>query len=68
MDGWTKISDYGWTHPTGWTIDRYFQNGVENFMLWHGTETQGRRKSFAEVVALHRELVANAGGEHGNAS
>jgi len=57
MDEWKQDSEYGWSHPTGWTIARYIVNGVPTFMLWHGGETQGKCNSLDEAKKRHVEIV-----------
>ena len=57
MDEWKQDSEYGWSHPTGWTIARYIVNGVPTFMLWHGGETQGKCNSLAEAKERHAKIV-----------
>ncbi|WP_050453118.1 hypothetical protein [Candidatus Burkholderia verschuerenii] len=57
MGEWKQNSAYGWSHPSGWEIGRYLQNGEEIFMLWHGGETQGRFATLEKAIGRHAELV-----------
>ena len=53
---WKQDSEYGWSHPAGWTIGRYLVNGLSRFMLWQGREHKGRFDSFEDAVKQHRTI------------
>jgi len=54
---WTAAGDYGWSHPTGWTIGRYVVNGTPRFLLWQGQKVVDRFESFDEAVKHHASKI-----------
>ncbi|HUO61592.1 MAG TPA: hypothetical protein VMU24_13050 [Candidatus Acidoferrales bacterium] len=54
---WKQEGEYGWSHPTGWTIGRYILNGVPRFMLWQGRDNRGRFDSLALAQQQHETLT-----------
>lgn len=57
MDEWRQDSDYGWSHPGGWTIGRYVVDGTAVFELWHGGVTQGRFDDLEAAKLRHGEML-----------
>ncbi|MCA7981403.1 MULTISPECIES: hypothetical protein [Burkholderia cepacia complex] len=58
--GWTVVSDYGYSHRSGWTIGVCRVHGKWVVELWDGTSLHANVDSPVAAARLHRELVAEA--------
>ncbi|KWE96302.1 hypothetical protein WL80_05790 [Burkholderia ubonensis] len=56
--GWTVVSDYGYSHRSGWTIGVLRVRDKWTVELWDGTSFHAVVDSPVAAVRLHRELVA----------
>jgi hypothetical protein len=55
MDGWTKVREYGLSHPSGRTIAKCIVNGTPVFMLWQGNDLRGRFDDADAAKAKHAD-------------
>ncbi|KVL93059.1 hypothetical protein [Burkholderia stagnalis] len=70
--GWTVVSDYGYSHRSGWTIGVCRVRDKWTVELWDGTSLHAVVDSPVAAVRLHRELVTESesspppdlGGQH----
>ncbi|WP_175971951.1 hypothetical protein [Burkholderia sp. BCC0322] len=58
--GWTVVSDYGYSHRSGWTIGICRVRDKWVVELWDGTSLHAKVNSPVAAARLHRELVAEA--------
>ncbi|MCA8023578.1 hypothetical protein [Burkholderia metallica] len=58
--GWTVVSDYGYSHRSGWTIGVCRVRDKWVVELWDGTSFHANVYSPVAAARLHRELVAMA--------
>ncbi|MDN7894206.1 hypothetical protein QZM93_36995 [Burkholderia cepacia] len=58
--GWTVVSDYGYSHRSGWTIGVCRVRDKWVVELWDGTSLHANVDSPVAAARLHRELVAEA--------
>lgn len=56
--GWTVVSDYGYSHRSGWTIGVCRVRDKWVVELWDGTSLHANVDSPVAAARLHRELVA----------
>lgn len=56
--GWTVVSDYGYSHRSGWTIGVCRVRDKWVVELWDGTSLHANVNSPVAAARLHRELVA----------
>lgn len=56
--GWTVVSDYGYSHRSGWTIGVCRVHGKWVTELWDGTTLHANVDSPVAAARIHRELVA----------
>jgi hypothetical protein len=59
--GWRRDGDHALVHSSGWSIARYRIDGVWTYMLWHGSETQGRFTTADAAKCRHAELTGATG-------
>lgn len=57
--GWTVVSDYGYSHRSGWTIGICRVRDKWTVELWDGTSLHAVVDSPVAAVRLHRELVTD---------
>lgn len=55
--GWQVVSPYGYSHPSGWTIERCCINGEWRTLLWNGPHIYDR---FATPLAAAEHHAASA--------
>ncbi|KVG52504.1 hypothetical protein WJ33_10040 [Burkholderia ubonensis] len=58
--GWTVVSDYGYSHRSGWTIGVCHVHDRWTVELWDGTSFHAVVDSPVAAVRLHRELVTES--------
>ncbi|WP_126284751.1 hypothetical protein [Burkholderia stagnalis] len=58
--GWTVVSDYGYSHRSGWTIAVCRVRDKWTVELWDGTSLHAVVDSPVAAVRLHRELVTES--------
>lgn len=58
--GWTVVSDYGYSHSSGWTIGVCRVRDHWVVELWDGTSLHANLDSPVAAARLHREIVAEA--------
>ena len=58
--GWTVVSDYGYSHRSGWTIGVCRVRDKWTVELWDGTSLHAVVDSPVAAVRLHRELVTES--------
>lgn len=58
--GWTVVSDYGYSHRSGWTIGVCRLRDKWIVELWDGESLHAVVDSPVVVVKLHRELVTES--------
>ncbi|KVO12618.1 hypothetical protein WJ85_03590 [Burkholderia ubonensis] len=58
--GWTVVSDYGYSHRSGWTIGVCRVHDRWTVELWDGTSLHAVVDSPVAAVRLHRELVTES--------
>ncbi|MFA8329268.1 hypothetical protein [Burkholderia ubonensis] len=58
--GWTVVSDYGYSHRSGWTIAVCRVHDRWTVELWDGTSLHAVVDSPVAAVRLHRELVTES--------
>ena len=56
MDGWVKVSEYGMSHPTGWTIAKCIVNGTPVYVLWKGDDFHGKFDDAEAAKAKHVDV------------
>ncbi|WP_175978116.1 hypothetical protein [Burkholderia sp. BCC1047] len=55
--GWTVVSDYGYSHRSGWTIGVCRVRGRWVTELWDGMSLHANVDSPLAAARLHRDLV-----------
>lgn len=55
--GWQVVSPYGYSHPSGWTIERCSINGEWRTLLWNGPHIYDR---FATPLAAAEHHATSA--------
>ncbi|WP_367190313.1 hypothetical protein [Burkholderia sp. Ed8] len=58
--GWAVVSDYGYSHTSGWTIGVCRVRDKWVVELWDGTSLHATVDSPVAAARLHREIVAGA--------
>ncbi|KWF83373.1 hypothetical protein WL94_23340 [Burkholderia cepacia] len=58
--GWTVVSDYGYSHRSGWTIGVCRVRDKWTVELWDGESLHAVVDSPVAAVRLHRELVTES--------
>ncbi|WP_413141079.1 hypothetical protein [Burkholderia cepacia] len=58
--GWIVVSDYGYSHRSGWTIGVCRVRDKWTVELWDGASLQAVVDSPLAAVRLHRELVTES--------
>lgn len=58
--GWTVVSDYGYSHRSGWTIGICRVRDKYTVELWDGTSLHSVVDSPVAAVRLHREWVTES--------
>ncbi|MGS1047522.1 hypothetical protein ACVCIC_01235 [Burkholderia glumae] len=61
--GWQVISPYGYSHPSGWTIEDIRTNGKWQTLLWKGRHIHDRFRRPLDAARAHAELVKPSGRE-----
>lgn len=64
--GWQVVSPYGYSHPTGWTIEDIRTEGKWETLMWHGRHIHDRFKSPLDAATLHAELTKLQGSAGGS--
>ncbi|WP_186043949.1 hypothetical protein [Burkholderia gladioli] len=57
--GWQVVSPYGYSHPSGWTIERCKIDGQWRTLLWKGLHIYDRFKSPLAAAEHHATSVKN---------
>ncbi|KML57068.1 hypothetical protein VL15_15245 [Burkholderia cepacia] len=57
---WTVVSDYGYSHRSGWTIGVCRVRDKWVVELWDGASLYANVESPVAAARLHRELVAES--------
>ncbi|WP_186117742.1 hypothetical protein [Burkholderia gladioli] len=58
--GWQVVSPYGYSHPSGWTIEDIRTDGKWQTLLWKGKHIQDRFDS-PLAAANHHAAIISAG-------
>ncbi|ALV61651.1 MULTISPECIES: hypothetical protein [Burkholderia] len=58
--GWTVVSDYGYSHASGWTIGVCRVHDKWVVELWDGRSLHATVDSPVAAARLHREIIAGA--------
>ncbi|KUY85249.1 hypothetical protein WS50_27250 [Burkholderia territorii] len=58
--GWSVVSDYGYSHRSGWTIGVCRVRDKWVVELWDGTSLHANVDSPVAAARLHWELIAEA--------
>ncbi len=55
--GWQVVSPYGYSHPSGWTIERSKIDGEWKTHMWKGRHIHDRFSSPEAAAACHADLT-----------
>ncbi|MGS1000144.1 hypothetical protein ACVCH0_00175 [Burkholderia glumae] len=61
--GWQLTSPYGYSHPSGWTIEDIRTSGKWQKLLWKGRRIYDRFRRPLNAARAHAELVKSSGRE-----
>ncbi|MCM2547246.1 hypothetical protein [Burkholderia glumae] len=61
--GWQVVSPYGYSHPSGWTIEAIRTNGKWQTLLWKGRHIHDRFRRPLDAARAHADLVKPGGRE-----
>ncbi|WP_257814223.1 hypothetical protein [Burkholderia glumae] len=59
--GWQVTSPYGYSHPSGWTIEDIRTNGKWQTLLWKGRHIHDRFRRPLDAARAHADLVKPSG-------
>lgn len=60
MDDWTQVSQYGWTHSSGWSIALMNVHGQAGYMLSCNAIAHGPFDGLWDAKARHAILAPSA--------